>query len=822
MTGGGKVDTVALLSSVNIADVLLSYNVNLVKRGHEYIAKCINPSHADETPSMCVIPLKQRVHCFSCGYDEDAIGVAVTLNGGMSRNPTPTEFANACKSLGALPTVTMGTVQPEAKLKPAVRTTTTPPDGVMPPNMNIKGIGEPTHIATYLDADGRIVGYIARYNEVDSATGEVKKTFRPWTYGRKSENVPAEWSQGQFSAPRPLYGAELLSQYPDKPACIVEGERTADAARVLLPNYVCVTWPGGAMATRSADWSALVGRRVVIFPDADFPGARAAEDIAKTLVSLGSSPDLVSVIDSSGQPEGWDLADALADGWTTDQVIAWARENKNTASIRRSPGSKMRLAPPLPTIEIIEAPEPIGNVIPIKRRDVELAPWLPPEFSESALADAWSESHGRDWRFTSKLGLWFFWDGVRWLPDESKTVVHATKRKMIEVANWPSAQSLSAGSRRALCSLRTISSVVNVAGSDPRHATSPTEWDSDMYLLGTPDGVVDLRTGLIRESNRNDKITRITSVTPKAGLTPVWDKVLHRATSGRADVLDYIHRWCGYLLTGDTREEAFLFIHGQGGSGKSKFINTIQDIIGGYAKSASMDAFTERRNPAHAEEIARLAGARMVCATETEEGSKWNESRIKTLTGREVIAARHLYQSTFEFSPQFKIVIGGNHHPHLKSVGEEMRRRIHLLEFPGSIPVSERILDLPEKLKIEYPAILSWMIQGALAWQQDGLVRPQSVLDDTDKYLDNEDALGSWIKDKCEVGSNMSCLARIAYASYSSDILASGEKAPPQKQFLAKLESKGFKRAKRGDSTFIYGLELKQVDDDSSGYGMYK
>ncbi|MGA7346531.1 MAG: phage/plasmid primase, P4 family [Pseudolabrys sp.] len=139
-------------------------------------------------------------------------------------------------------------------------------------------------------------------------------------------------------------------------------------------------------------------------------------------------------------------------------------------------------------------------------------------------------------------------------------------------------------------------------------------------------------------------------------------------------------------------------------------------------------------------------GARLVTAVETEEGRRWAESRIKSLTGGEKISARFMRQDFFEFLPQFKLIIAGNHKPGLRSVDEAIRRRFNLIPFTITIPPSERDELLPEKLKAELPGILAWMIRGCTDWLERGLSPPQMVTT-TAAYLESEDAVAAWIED---------------------------------------------------------------------------
>ena len=204
-------------------------------------------------------------------------------------------------------------------------------------------------------------------------------------------------------------------------------------------------------------------------------------------------------------------------------------------------------------------------------------------------------------------------------------------------------------------------------------------------------------------------------------------------------------------LLASRREHALFFGYGTGANGKSVLLSTVAGILGEYHRTAPIETFTASNSDRHPTDLAGLRGARLVTATETEEGRRWAESRIKQLTGGDMVAARFMRQDFFEYRPQFKLIIAGNHKPSLRSVDEAIRRRFHLIPFAVTIPAEERDSGLTEKLKAEWPGILAWLIDGCLEWQAKGLCPPKAVLEATEAYLSAEDAIASWIDDKCEV-----------------------------------------------------------------------
>ena len=209
---------------------------------------------------------------------------------------------------------------------------------------------------------------------------------------------------------------------------------------------------------------------------------------------------------------------------------------------------------------------------------------------------------------------------------------------------------------------------------------------------------IDLRTGQEYAPRREDYCTKIAAVAPADVATPLWRDFLDRITAGDADLQCYLRRMAGYCMTGDTSEHVLFFQYGSGANGESVFINTLRAIWGDYACAAPMTIFMASQTDQHPTDLAMLRGVRLVVAQETEVGREWAEAKIKAITGGEPIRARFMRQDFFEYTPQFKLVIVGNHRPALRSVDEAMRRRIHLVPFIVTIPPNERDKELFEKL----------------------------------------------------------------------------------------------------------------------------
>jgi putative DNA primase/helicase len=253
-------------------------------------------------------------------------------------------------------------------------------------------------------------------------------------------------------------------------------------------------------------------------------------------------------------------------------------------------------------------------------------------------------------------------------------------------------------------------------------------------------------------------------------------------------------------------EVPLFFVYGPGGNGKSVFVSTISRILADYATTAMMETFVAARGERHPTELASLRGARLVTASETEEGRRWAESRIKALTGGEAISARFMRQDAFEFTPQLKLLISGNHAPNLVNVDEAMRRRLHVIPFTNTPLKPDK--ELESKLEVEWPGILRWMIEGAVDWQQNGLVKPEIVVAATEDYFTEQNVFAHWLDQNCRVEPNNSHLfssSRELYESWKAFAESNGEFAGSSKGLASKLARAGLRSETRNVGKKVRG-----------------
>lgn len=596
----------------------------------------------------------------------------------------------------------------------------------------------------YWDKDNNRYGLVRKFVNKDDPTDKNFKQFhwdgKAYVYGAPKPKIP-------------YWLPELIAASPETPVFICEGEKDAD-------NVVGL----GLIATCSqGPWSPdlnvwFKGKQTVyIIEDNDDHGRLLARKVAKNLKGTVNEVRIVSLPDLA---EHGDVSDWIAAGGTKEELL--------------------RLCAAAPHYS-----EP-----------AELAP----AFSEEDLALRFSRRHGDELRYVAAWNKWYRFDGQTWKPDDTRNTFSLARNLCREVASGINKPR----DAKAIANAKTRAAVVALAGEDRRLAATVDQWDTDLWALNTPEGVFDLRNGECRDARADDYMTKITSVAPDADCPmPVWLAFLEKVTAGDKELQGFLARMAGYALTGSTSEHALFFLYGTGGNGKGVFMNTLTRIMGDYHRAAPIETFTETNADKHPTELAMLRGARLVTSTETEEGRRWAESRLKALTGGDPIAARFMRQDFFEYTPQFKLMISGNHKPGLRSVDEAIRRRINMLPFVVTIPPEERDKDLGTKLVVEYPGILAWMIKGCEDWRKNGLAPPTAVADATASYLENEDAMGLWIELCCAKGPDYWTPVGALFERWKVWAEATGETVGTIRRFSQRLEADGFKPLRRDDRGFI-------------------
>lgn len=621
---------------------------------------------------------------------------------------------------------------------------------------------------------------------------------------------------------RTLYRRHEIAAAPGKPFVMLSHESAADAVEKLIgADYIATTWPDVPGGWQWADLSALVGRKGLLIPDATADARHDMQMIAARLYELGCS---VRVTDPKNEPEGW--TPSGFDG-TREDFIAWAKpltvDYTPPPASASEPDEEMPPAEFPPEANLTKRPKRArlqlvdGNNALAPQAEEAAAP-IP--LSETAFAADFAHIHGEDWRCIKEWGSWYFWDDDKWTEDRTDRRVKPMRELFTEAQNTSEALALTPSAKRALLGRKTpIYSSLILAGTYEPIAAGVDQWDLDPWRLGVPGGVLDLKTGNIQPARREDYITKRAACAPKHGDAPIWREFLETVTGGNEELIAFLQRFAGYCLTGETREQSLAFLYGTGQNGKGVFITTISNILGDYATACDADTFMESDGDRHPTDRARLRGARLVYVDETDSAKRWNEKLIKRVTGGNKIEARFMGRDFFEYMPQFKLLIAGNHKPQLRGVGKAMQRRINLVPFTVTIPDDQRDDELPKKLESEYPQIFQWMLDGCEAWLRVGLCAPAEVIEATSRYIEGEDVIGEWIEERTEQQGTTERPS--AYKNYRSWAEGRGERAWSTKNFWAALEERGYIAKKSVGRFYIQGLGLRATshEDPPFSYG---
>jgi putative DNA primase/helicase len=284
-------------------------------------------------------------------------------------------------------------------------------------------------------------------------------------------------------------------------------------------------------------------------------------------------------------------------------------------------------------------------------------------------------------------------------------------------------------------------------------AAEVDEFDANPQLLGTPGGVIDLRTGEFRPATVGDMVTQQTAVTPASpGVSaPRLQEFLAQVFDGDVEMVEFIQRLSGSALVGDVSPQKFVVFYGHGANGKSVLRDVMGRLLGSYTATASAKVFMQSHSDRHPTEIASFAGKRLLLASEVPAGRSWNDTLLKDLTGGEKMTARRMHKDEFSFTPCATPIFTANTLPSFHGAQEAMLRRILLVEMSRKFSADEQDPNLAARLlNDEGPAILGWMIEGARKFLADGggvkgLGIPQSITDATQTYFEEEDIVRQFL-----------------------------------------------------------------------------
>jgi len=438
------------------------------------------------------------------------------------------------------------------------------------------------------------------------------------------------------------------------------------------------------------------------------------------------------------------------------------------------------------------------------------------QFTDTTNAYRLFVEYGKDIRYNALWKKWLVWNGIQWEMDDGH-LVHAKGLEMIramyeeikKTADYRdrieiekhAIQSESARRRKATIETATWITELNV---------KTEQLDNDPWLFNVKNGTIDLRTGEIREHRQDDLITRIANVEyDPAATCPAWKKFIMEIMNYNTDLIHFIQNAAGWAITGDTSEQTMFILFGTGANGKSTFLNTIMNLLGDYAIATPTETFMKKVGDQITNDIARLRGTRFVTTTEAEHGRRLSEPLIKQITGNDRMTARFLYGEFFNFVPTFKIFMATNHKPVIKGTDHGIWRRIKLIPFTTRIEEEKQDKHLEQKLRLEGPGILNWLIEGARRWYAEGLKTPNIIIKATDEYRSEMDIMGNFIRERCIQQAGLSIKARELFKCYEEWCEENNERTSSERFFGLRLKELGVEQKRYNDGRYWQGIGVQ-------------
>jgi len=416
--------------------------------------------------------------------------------------------------------------------------------------------------------------------------------------------------------------------------------------------------------------------------------------------------------------------------------------------------------------------------------------------TEMQIATAFVLQGAEDLRYVAGMD-WFVKDGPRWRRDD-KLVRFTLANELCRAAGGAA----STKGRARIESNKTAAAVVNIARPDL--IAVPADFDTLPYELNTPHGVIDLRYGTMRRRAVDDLFMHCTAVAPDSrGIAgTVFAEFLTDIACNDTALVGFLQTMLGAtLFASSALEDHWLaFLVGSGRNGKGTLIEKCAGrAMGTYARRIPAEVLlADDRGTRHPTEIANLVGARLAYASEIDEGRRWNESRLKELSGGDKLSGRFMRQDLFEFTPSHRLVIYANHRPLIQNPDPAFRARLKLVPFNASF-VGREDTTMPERMTAELPLILGWMIAGAAKyWEAGRLANCAAVDGASGSYFEMHATFDAWLEERCRLGPGYEARAKELYTDFKTWKQDRGEGVPSQTRWGETMATRFTRRQSHG------------------------
>lgn len=458
----------------------------------------------------------------------------------------------------------------------------------------------------------------------------------------------------------------------------------------------------------------------------------------------------------------------------------------------------------------------------------------PLDFSNVGQARVFAADSAGEVLYSEGTG-WLCWDGHKFA--QSEAAVHLrfhnlTDRQLIEarkdvhaaVDALADADEIAAGEAKrqqaaARAYLKFVQQQRNAGGikaalGEAAHmvAVGVDELDADPFLLNTPGGVIDLRTGQTRPNDPSDRCTKCTAVALSDKGAALWAAFVDRFACGDRELVEYLQQVAGMAAVGRVFSENLLILYGTGGNAKSTFVNTLARVLGSYSGSLSTDVLLARPGQNKGPELAALRGLRLAIASEIEEGARLDEAVLKRLCSTDQIAANPKYRDPFSFTPSHSLIMCTNHLPRIGSTDNGTWARIAVAPCRGNFRDQKNEVKNYADFLVERAggAVLCWIVEGAKKFIANGctLTPPRCVRDEVQRYRAESDWLGQFVAEECETGAGFTVKASDLQAAYRAYCDRIGDYCRRANDLKAALEAAGFSWHKGKAGAIYTGLRL--------------
>lgn len=443
----------------------------------------------------------------------------------------------------------------------------------------------------------------------------------------------------------------------------------------------------------------------------------------------------------------------------------------------------------------------------------------PERFTGGGNASRFVRHFGDRVRYCEKTG-WHVYDGRRWAVTDGAREVQNLMQKVVKMMYAEFSAIVDPKDRETALkwamksdNAGEMANALEMVKSRDGILTRDDQFDANPWVLNVLNGTVTLRDGDLHYHAQEDLITKLANAIydPKAQC-PKWLAHLDYFLNADADMINFLQRAIGYTLTGDIGEQCMFILHGEALNGKSTIVEVFQKLLGDYCVVSSVETFIAskiaKKGGDASDDVARMAGARLVLASEFAEGQWLSENFLKKLTSTTPVAARRLYKGGFQFDPQCKLMMDTNHLPNIRGTDPATERRIRVIPFEIKVDPRKRIENYSAVLfKEEASGILRWAVEGCLKWQKEKLGMPPKIAAAGAKYQKLMDDVGDFIEERGIVATGNRSVKTKAevYAAYTAWCQAGGNKGPlTKKAFGMQLERRGFLSDKvRGERAWI-------------------